>query len=93
MKKLVAPRLITAVLAVVCLCIPATADACTACMGDPASKTAGAMNAAIFLMIGCVGLMLSSLGGFAFYLIKRGGAPLPPHAELDDSLNSSDDFK
>lgn len=70
---------------------PVTASACTACMGDPTSKVAGAMNSAIFLMLGCIGAMLASLGGFALYLMKRAGAPLPPHLELTESIADSED--
>lgn len=51
--------------------LPIAANACTACMGDPNSKTAGAINAAVFLMIGFVGLMLGSFGAFAWYLSRR----------------------
>jgi len=51
--------------------LPATASACAACMGNPNSKTAGAINDAIFVMLGCIGLVLGSLAGFAIYLMKR----------------------
>ena len=61
---------------------PATAGACAACMGDVNSKIAPAMNDAIFLMLGVIGFMLSSLVGFAFYLMKRSQTPVPPHVEL-----------
>jgi hypothetical protein len=70
--------------------LPATAHACSACMGDVNSKTAGAINAAVFLMIGFVGMMLASLGGFAFYLSRRAAAPTPPHSELEH--NDTDDL-
>jgi hypothetical protein len=53
------------------LYLPATASACAACMGNPNSKTAGAINDAIFVMLGCIGLVLGSLAGFAIYLMKR----------------------
>ncbi|MGB8167815.1 MAG: hypothetical protein WCF18_10020 [Chthoniobacteraceae bacterium] len=61
-------------------------------MGDVNSKTAGAINAAMFLMIGVIGSMLASLGGFAFYLSRRAAAPAPPHAELDRAMADSEDF-
>jgi hypothetical protein len=67
--------------------LPATAGACAACMGDVNSKTAPAINDAIFLMLGCIGFMLASLAGFAIYLMKRSNAPLPPHAELAHMTN------
>ena len=66
---------------------PATAGACTACMGDVNSKIAPAMNAAIFLMLGFIGFMLASAAGFAFYLVKRASVPLPPHAEFTQTIN------
>jgi len=53
--------------------LPATASACSACMGNPNSKTAGAINNAIFLLLGCIGLVLGSLAAFAIYLMKRAG--------------------
>ena len=57
--------------ALVCIHLPTVAQACTACMGDPNSKTAGAINAAIFLMLGFVALMLGSLAAFGWYLFRR----------------------
>jgi hypothetical protein len=62
--------------------LPATASACTACMGDPTSKSAGATNAAIFLMLGCIGGVLGLLAAFGITLMKRANAPLPPHHDL-----------
>ncbi len=67
--------------------LPTAAQACTVCMGDPASKTAGALNNAIFLMLGCIGLMLTCVGAFIFNLVQRSKAPVPPHQELAHSLN------
>ena len=51
--------------------LPATAGACAACMGDVNSKTAPAINDAIFLMLGCIGFVLASLASFAIYLMNR----------------------
>ena len=45
-------------------------------------KTGGAINGAIFLLLGCIGGVLASLAGFGIYLMKRTSTPLP------DSLNS-----
>jgi hypothetical protein len=64
---------------------PATASACTVCMGGDDSKVGGAINAAIFLLLGCIGGVLGLLVTFAIYLMKRAGAPLPPEAELQQS--------
>jgi hypothetical protein len=54
---------------------PVTASACAACMGNPNSKTAGAINDAIFILLGCIGLVLGLLAAFAIYLMKRSQAP------------------
>ena len=69
-------------LAAVLAHLPATAAACTACMGDPNTKAAGAINAAIFLLLGCIGGVLALLTAFGLTLMKRAAAPLPPHAEF-----------
>jgi len=60
--------------------LPSTASACAACMGNPNSKTAGAINDAIFVLLGCIGLVLGSLAAFAIYLMKRSEAPRPAHS-------------
>lgn len=83
-------RLLTLALVAGLMALPSAAQACSVCMGDSNSKTAGAINAAIFLMLGAVALMLSSFGLFAFYLSRRAGGPTPPHAEIED--DNSDDF-
>jgi hypothetical protein len=56
---------------------PAAADACSVCMGDPASKTAGALNNAVFLMLGFITLMLCAIGAFIFNLMRRANASTP----------------
>ena len=70
---------------------PASAVACTACMGDVNSKMAPAMNAAIFLMLGFIGSMLAGAAGFGFYLMKRANAPVPPHVEFTQAGPRQDD--
>ena len=62
--------------------LPATAAACTACMGDPNTKAAGAINAAIFLLLGFIGGVLGLLVAFGISLMKRAATPLPPHADF-----------
>jgi len=69
-------------LAVFLVLSAATASACTVCMGDKGSNIGSASNGAIFLMLGVVFTMLSSFGGFIFYLARRERMPLPPHEEL-----------
>lgn len=75
-------RLPALALAAVLAQLPATAAACTACMGDPNTKSAGAINAAIFLLLGFIGSVLALLVAFGITLMRRANAPLPPHAEF-----------
>ena len=56
---------------------PATAKACAVCMGASDTPVASAMNSAIFLMLGLVGLMLFSAGGLIFYLARRARVAQP----------------
>ena len=90
MKSLSLPRALAAFAVTAILSFPATAGACSICMGDVNSRSAPAMNDAIFLMLGCIGFMLSCLAAFGFYLFKRANAPLPPHATLGETMNSSE---
>lgn len=62
------------------------ANACTACMGDPNTRSAGAINGAIFLMLGIVFAMLGSIVAFIIHLARKAKNPLPPHAELAQDL-------
>lgn len=68
-------RLSSKVVAIIAVIFPVlfatAAQACTVCMGDPSSKAAEGANGAIFLMLGFVAVMLSSIGGFIFYLARR----------------------
>ena len=75
-------RLIKATVAVAIALLPATASACSACMGDSESDTAAAINAAMFVMLGCIFSMLGLLVAFGIYLARRANAPLPPHIEF-----------
>ena len=68
---------------------PSTAAACAVCMGDPNSKSAGAMNAAVFLLLGFIGTVLSLLVAFGVTLMRRANAPLPPHAQFSQPVSSS----
>lgn len=73
--------------------LPATASACSVCMGDPNSKTAGAANGAIFLMLGFIGAMLAGVGAFAFNLMRRAGAPVPPHVAVAEEISAADQIQ
>lgn len=81
-----------AMIAMVLLALPSAANACSICMGDPNSKSAGALNAAIFLMLGFLGAIFGTLGFFAFHLSRRSAAPAPPHAALGEPINDTDDL-
>ena len=79
------------VAAVALAIVPPTASACTVCMGDTESNTAGAMNAAIFVMLGCIFSMLGLLAAFGIHLARRANTPLPPHLEfLENSATQAD---
>lgn len=82
MTRSTCSRLPALALAAVLAHLPATAVACTACMGDPNTKSAGAINAAIFLLLGFIGGVLGLLVAFGITLMKRAAAPLPPHTEF-----------
>jgi|GEM_PF-312182 len=86
-------RLLGTALVLAVAALPTTASACSACMGDPNTKTAGAINGAIYIMLGFVAMMLSSLGAFAFYLFRRAQMPVPPHVELTQMMGSQDSAK
>ena len=84
MKRLPLTRILAVVTAALLAHWPATAGACAACMGDVNSRMAPATNDAIFLMLGCIGFMLLTLSGFAFYLFKRANGP---HAGSPDDVS------
>jgi hypothetical protein len=79
-SRILAPIVVLAV-----TCWPATASACTVCMGADDSQIGPAINAAIFLLLGCIGGVLALLVAFGITLMKRANAPLPPEAELQQS--------
>ena len=69
---------------------PNISSACSVCMGDPNSRESVAINAAVFLMLGFIGAMLSGLVAFGVCLMKRANSQLASHGELVDSENSGD---
>lgn len=75
--------------AVAFVATPALAEACATCMGDPTSSQAGAINAAIFLMLGFIGAVLALLGAFAVSLYRRSRTPVPPHVQLAEMIGAS----
>jgi hypothetical protein len=57
------------------------------------SKTGPAINGAIFLMLGFIAAILGGVGAFAFNLAKRARFPLPPHAEISQTMTDQEDTK
>jgi hypothetical protein len=92
MKHFAFSRALPVVFALSLIYLPTTAAACTACMGDANSKLGPAMNAAIFLLLGCIGLMLVCAAAFGFHLMKRANSPLPPHAEFTNMNHPQEDL-
>ena len=64
-------RLFALVLGMALAQMPATASACAACMGDPNSKSAGAINAAVFLLLGFIGTVLGLIVAFGISISRR----------------------
>jgi hypothetical protein len=75
-------RLWTMGLALALTAMPVAARACDACMGAKDPTIRGAVNGAIFFMLGMIGMMATGVGFFMRYLVKRAKMPLPPHAEF-----------
>lgn len=86
-------RFFVAALAAAIVALPSAASACSVCMGDPASKTAGAMNAALFLLLGFVGFMLTAVAAFAYYLKTQAASSVPPQTEIASMISNPEDSK
>ncbi len=71
--------------------LPGAASACSVCMGASGTKSADALNGAIFLMFGFLAVILGSIGAFIFNLKKRSQAPVPPHVELSQITTPQQD--
>jgi Ca2+/Na+ antiporter len=91
MKPIRTSSLVGLVVTALWLALPAAASACAACMGDPRTKVAGAINGAIFLMLGFVALMLGAFAAFAFHLNRRAQSPPPPHVEFPPTPDQPQD--
>jgi len=75
-------RLWTIGFALALAAMPVAARACDACMGAKDPTIRGAVNGAIFFMLGMIAMMATGIGFFMRYLVKRAKMPLPPHAEF-----------
>ncbi len=73
--------------------LPGAASACSVCMGAANTRTAGAINDAIFVMLGFVALMLTGIGAFILNLRKRAQAPMPPHVEITSAMTAQENAK
>ena len=68
---------------------PVAAQACGVCMGQTeGSQIGGAVNGAIFVMLGFIGAMLSGIGAVAYSFWRRAKSPLPAHLELAELIGS-----
>ncbi len=88
MKRFSWLRMMAVAGAVALVQFPVNATACSVCMGDPGTRSAGAINGAIFIMLGFVALILGSVGAFAFNLYRRSKSPVPPHLELAEMVTA-----
>ena len=79
-------------LALVCALLFASggsASACGVCMGQTdGGQIGGAVNGAIFVMLGFLGVMLASVTGFAFAIWRRSRNPLPSNLDLAEMIGS-----
>lgn len=55
--------------------------ACATCLSDRGSQTYTAANSAIFLMLGCLVLVLASLAAFVIHLARGGQKKLDTNQE------------
>lgn len=71
------------------LLMPTSSFACGVCMGQTdGSQIGGALNGAIFVMLGFLGLMLAGISGVAISLWRRSKNPIPSHIELAELIGT-----
>lgn len=75
-------RLLSTIAFAAAVLAPKSLLACSVCMGASDSPVAPAINAAIFLLMGFVGSMLTGVVAFGFYLFRRSKMPRPPHEQF-----------
>ena len=71
--------------------LPASAEACAVCMGDPNSAMARASNSVLWMLLGMVGFIFISTGATAFYLWRRSHAEIPADVQLVENLAEEPD--
>lgn len=71
-----------------------SAQACGVCMGQTdGSQVGGAINGAIFVMLGFLGVMLAGIVSVAFSLWRRAKNPLPSHLEFAEIVGAQSTSK
>ena len=87
MKRLA--NFICLVAAVALVQAPSAVHACGVCMGQTdTSGFAGAMNGAIFALLGFIGAMLAGISAVGYSLYRRSQNPLPDHDQLAEMIGS-----
>lgn len=81
-------RVVAAMVPVLLVHLPMKASACAVCMGDPGSREAGAINAAMFLMLGFIFSVLGLLCAFGLHLYRRSQAAIPSHLQMAELIGS-----
>lgn len=78
----------------VALLAPTSSFACGVCMGQTdGSQIGGAINGAIFVLLGFIGLMLAGISGVAFSFWRRAKNPLNAPIEMADLLGTQSTSK
>jgi len=77
------------------LLTPRMIFACAVCMGDANSREAGAMNAAIFLMLGFIGGVLGLIVAAGVHLVRKARLSMGPDLAFATSVpvNNQDEEK
>ena len=73
-------RVLTALAALLLIHLPTSAQACAVCLGGAEGNVRGALNGAIFLMLGVLGFMFSIIIAVGVTIVRRARkapAPLP----------------
>ena len=87
MKRLV--HTLSLLAAVALVQAPAAVHACGVCMGQSNdSSFAGAMNGAIFVMLGFIGAMLAGISAVGYTLYRRSQSVPPDHVHLAEMIGS-----
>ena len=70
--------------------VPATADACSVCFGDPDSNLTKGLNAGVFALLSVVVLVLSGFAAFFVFIVKRASlTPMPSSAGAQPQVSNT----